>query len=69
VPLRLLPVTFHDAATEVGVIAPSVRDIAGVVVAVATLHETQFAVVTETSVTVHDHPPPHPVCNVCFEIQ
>lgn len=38
--------------TDVGVIAPSVRLIAGVDVAVATVPETPFAVVTETLVTV-----------------
>ena len=38
--------------TVVGVIAPSVRLIAGVVVAVATVPETPFAVVTDTLVTV-----------------
>ena len=52
VPLRLLPVTAPDAATLVGVIAPSVRLMAGVVVAVATVPLTPFAVVTETLVTV-----------------
>ena len=38
----------------VGVIAPRVSVIAGVVVSVATLHETQFAVTTDTLVTVPD---------------
>lgn len=52
VPLRLLPLTAPDAATLVGVIAPSVKLIAGVVVAVATVPLTPFAVVTETLVTV-----------------
>src|SRR6185312_3588489 len=37
---------------EVGVIAPRVKVIAGVVVAVATVPETPFAVTTETAVTV-----------------
>jgi hypothetical protein len=40
------------AFTEVGVIAPSVSEIAGVVVDVATDPDTPFAVVTDTSVTV-----------------
>ena len=52
VPLRLLPETEPTAATLVGVIAPSVKEIAGVVVAVATVPLTPFAVVTETLVTV-----------------
>lgn len=38
--------------TEVGVIAPRVREMAGVVVAFATEPETPFAVVTETVVTL-----------------
>ena len=38
--------------TEVGVIAPNVSVIAGVVVAVATEPDTPFAVTTETEVTV-----------------
>lgn len=38
--------------TVVGVIAPNVSVIAGVVVAVATLPETPFAVTTETEVTL-----------------
>jgi hypothetical protein len=38
--------------TEVGVIAPKVRVIAGVVPAVATVPDTPLAVVTETEVTV-----------------
>jgi hypothetical protein len=38
--------------TVVGVIAPRVREMAGVVVAVATVPETPFAVVTDTLVTV-----------------
>ena len=45
------------ALTVVGVIAPSVRLIAGVVVLVATVPETPFAVVTETLVTVPEPPP------------
>ena len=44
--------------TVVGVIAPSVSVITGVVVAVATVPETPFALVTETLVTV----PLPPVC-------
>lgn len=52
VPLRLLPLTAPDAATLVGVIAPSEIEIAGVVVAVATVPLTPFAVVTDTLVTV-----------------
>jgi hypothetical protein len=44
--------------TDVGVIAPRVRVIAGVVVAVSTLPETPLAVVTETLVTVPLPPPP-----------
>ncbi len=55
VPLRLEPVTVPVAATLVGVIAPSVRVIAGVVVGVATVPLTPLAVVTETDVT---EPPP-----------
>lgn len=51
VPERFEPVTVPEAATEDGVIAPSVSVIAGVVVAVATVPETPFAVVTETDVT------------------
>jgi hypothetical protein len=42
--------------TDVGVIAPSVRVIAGVLVAVATVPLTPLAVVTDTEVT--DPPPP-----------
>jgi len=45
-PLNVTPFTL------VGVIAPSVKLIAGVVVAVATVPLTPFAVVTETLVTV-----------------
>jgi hypothetical protein len=70
VPDRLLPVTVPLAATLVGVIAPRVRDIAGVVVGFATLPDTPLAVVTETLVTVHDQPPHHPpICNVCLLFQ
>ena len=46
------------ADTLVGVIDPSVRVIAGVVVSVATLPETPLAVVTETLVTVPLPPGP-----------
>lgn len=49
--------------TVVGVIFPSVRVIAGVVVAVATLPETPFAVVTETEVTV-----PEPAAKSTFSL-
>ena len=52
VPDKLDPVTVPVAATELGVIAPSVKVIAGVVVGVATTPDTPFAVVTETDVTV-----------------
>lgn len=38
--------------TEVGVIAPRVKLMAGVVVALATVPDTPLAVVTETDVTV-----------------
>lgn len=48
---------------EVGVMAPKVRVIAGVVVAVATVPDTPLAVVTDTVVTVPEPPPmmAHPV--------
>jgi len=52
VPLKLLPVTVPVAATEEGVIAPSVRVIAGVVVGFATVPLTPLAVVTDVLVTV-----------------
>ena len=52
VPDKLDPVTVPVAATDVGVIAPSVRVIAGVVVGVATTPLTPLAGVTETEVTV-----------------
>ena len=45
------------AATEVGVMLPSVREIAGVVVGLVTVPDTPLAVVTDTEVTV----PPLPV--------
>ena len=51
-PLKLLPVTVPVAATDDGVMAPSVMVIAGVVVAVATVPLTPLAVVTEVLVTV-----------------
>ncbi len=41
-----------DADTELGVIAPSVKDMAGVVVELATVPETPLADVTDTLVTV-----------------
>jgi hypothetical protein len=50
--VRFVPETVPVEATEVGVIAPRVRVIAGVVVLVATEPETPFAVVTLTEVTV-----------------
>jgi hypothetical protein len=49
--------------TDVGVIAPRVIVIAGVVVFVATVPLTPFAVVTETDVTV---PPPPPVVSTIY---
>ena len=52
VPERFDPVTVPEAATDEGVIAPSVRVIAGVVVAVATEPLTPLAGATETLVTV-----------------
>ena len=54
-PLKLDPLTAPLAATLVGVIAPSVRLISGVVVALVTVPDTPLAVLTETDVTV---PPP-----------
>ena len=51
VPERFVPVTVPVAATDDGVMAPSVRLMAGVVVDVATVPLTPFAVVTETLVT------------------
>lgn len=68
VPDRLDPVTVPVAATLVGVIASSVRVIAGVVVGFATDPDTQLAVVTETDVTVQDPHQPH-VCITCLFIQ
>lgn len=46
------------SATELGVIAPSVKVIAGVVVGLLTDPETPFAVTTDTVVTVPLPPPP-----------
>lgn len=61
--------------TVVGVMAPSVRVIAGVVVALATLPETPLAVATETVVTVPDpatdiqlRPPRPSVCKYLPEL-
>lgn len=51
--------------TVVGVMAPNVNEIAGVVVAVATDQETPFAVVTDTDVTVPDQPPPEEFSDRC----
>jgi hypothetical protein len=66
VPTLITPVVALAAlnpvgATEVGVTAPSTKVIAGVVVAVATVPETPFAVVTLTLVTVPELLDP-PVC-------
>jgi hypothetical protein len=44
--------------TDVGVIAPRVRVIAGVVVGFATVPDTPLAVTTETEATVPVPPPP-----------
>ena len=51
-PDRLDPVTAPDAATDVGVIAPKARLMAGVVVGLVTVPLTPLAVVTDTLVTV-----------------
>jgi hypothetical protein len=51
VPERFVPVTVPVDVTDDGVIAPSVRLMAGVVVDVATVPLTPLAVVTETLVT------------------
>ena len=64
VPLRLEPVTVPEAAIDVGVMAPRVRVIAGVVVGVATVPLTPLAVVTETDVTV---PSPFPLLLNVFQ--
>ena len=55
------PVTVPVAATDVGVIAPSVMVITGVVVAVATDPETPAAVATDADVTV---PPEDPAAGM-----
>jgi len=55
-----LPLAAGLIATDVGVMAPSDRVMAGVVVAVATEPETPLAVTTETVVTVPEEP--FPVC-------
>ena len=60
-PDKLEPVTLPEAATEVGVIAPKVKVIAGVVVAFATEPEIPFAVVTETELTL-------PLAEICHEL-
>lgn len=52
VDVNCVPDKVPVAATEVGVIAPRVNVIAGVVVGVATAPETPLAVVTDTLVTV-----------------
>jgi len=52
VPDTLLPVTVPVAATDVGVMAPSVNEMTGVVVGVATVPVTPFAGATETLFTV-----------------
>mgnify|MGYP003662501922 CR=1 FL=1 len=57
-PERLLPVTVPTLATLDGVIAPRVSEMAGAVVAFATVPLTPFAVVTDTDVTVPLPPPP-----------
>jgi hypothetical protein len=60
-PLKLLPEIVPVAATLDGVIAPSVKVIAGVVVGFATPPETPFADDTDTDVTVPAGPPPNGV--------
>jgi hypothetical protein len=52
-------------ATLDGVMAPSISDIAGVVVGVATVPETPFAVTTETLVTLPE-PPQGPASLMMF---
>ena len=72
VPDKLVPVIVPDAATLVGVIAPSVNEMAGVVVGLATVPLTPLAVVTDTLFTVPPPPPagaahvPSPRQNVVF---
>jgi hypothetical protein len=51
VPPSVVPVIAPEAETDVGVIAPRFNVIAGVVVGLATVPETPFAVVTDTVVT------------------
>jgi hypothetical protein len=51
-PDKLEPVTVPEAATEVGVIAPNERVIAGVVDGVATVPLIPLAVATDTKVTL-----------------
>jgi hypothetical protein len=55
-----VPVVKVLPLTDVGVMAPRVSEIAGVVVAVATVPDTPFAVLTDTDVTVPEPPPPPP---------
>ena len=57
IPDKFDPVRLPEAATELGVIAPKVRLMAGVLFEVATVPLIPFADTTETSVTV----PPVPV--------
>ena len=64
VPERLAPLMLPEATIELGVIAPKVKVIAGVVVAVATVPETPLAVTTETLVTVPDPPPVEAIVRV-----
>jgi len=52
VEVNCVPERFPEAATEVGVMAPRVNVMAGVVVAVATVPLTPLAVVTDAEVTV-----------------
>ena len=57
VPVKVyVPVVNVFPLTVVGVIAPRVIEMAGVVVAVATVPDTPFAVVTDTEVTVPEPP-------------
>jgi len=58
VPLRFEPAIVLEAIMVVGVIAPRVRVIAGVVVGLATEPDIPLAVVTEAPVTVPEPPPP-----------
>ena len=61
VPDKFEPVTAPVAVTEVGVIAPKVKLIAGVVEAFVTVPEIPFAVVTETELTL-------PLPLICHEV-